>query len=158
MPCAGNGVNRQMPRQWSRASKVSYLDQGIWYMLASYLRLIKRIWREPIRSQGHLKKYNWSQHINKCNIHDGNLRSYDKHLCSLFPPDKRILAPKDQIRDLVPWLCTLVEPMQIYLRNSSTVCLRWTKLFFLLFSFFMPDLAWCWKVWVIAFYCPKMSP
>ena len=38
-----------------------------------------------------------------------------------------------------------------------TVCLGWTKLIFFLFSFFMPDLACYWKVWLRAFYCLKTS-
>ena len=53
-------------------------------------------------------------------------------------------------RQWAPGACT---PAQ----QAYTVCLGSTNNFFL-FSFFMPDLACYQKVWVRAFYCPKMSP
>ena len=49
-----------------------------------------------------------------------------------------------------------VDGLVCRLHTYSTVCLGSTNNFFL-FSFFMPDLACCWKVWVRAFYSPKMS-
>ena len=42
-------------------------------------------------------------------------------------------------------------------RPQDSYCPFGVNKIIFLFSFFMPDLACYWKVWVRAFYCPKMS-